>query len=302
MKELRTDEDHKAALARIDDLMKFDVLSGDEKREVELLALAVENYELKHIMQTLAIENAGLVAVKQSQATQIRGLQMALREVDAATKLGVCPACWTSSWAPCEENTPEAVKDPHSETGGWMVCQYCAAMENCLKLDQVRLALQGEVKRMADEILEYGQIHDLQQRRTREADLLWQQAHNRPGIYPDLGDLLTWLLSLVRPVLDDRSTVKKVFAPFTPEQVEALNAWQELGWVHPFTCNGNHHNAAHMAQNGPRRGMLEATANGWLCRACGYTQNWAHDFMADKALHPANPFPESVTNPQPPTA
>lgn len=61
-------------------------------------------------------------------------------------------------------------------------------------------------------------------------------------------------------------------APWTSEQVAALNRYQTLGVMHPFTC--------------PRRGQdehysdnLVATENGWICQFCGYTQNWAHDFM-----------------------
>lgn len=64
-----------------------------------------------------------------------------------------------------------------------------------------------------------------------------------------------------RPVLE---------APWTPEQVQALNDYQNEGWMHPFSCPRGH-------------GNLVATVEGWICRppACDYTQNWAHPFMAD---------------------
>jgi len=39
----------------------------------------------------------------------------------------VCEVCWTSSWAPCEAGTPNAV--PDKDTGGWMVCQHCQVTE-----------------------------------------------------------------------------------------------------------------------------------------------------------------------------
>jgi hypothetical protein len=42
----------------------------------------------------------------------------------------VCDVCWTSSWQPCEENTPNAVKDGN----GWMVCGYCKLEEAYRKL------------------------------------------------------------------------------------------------------------------------------------------------------------------------
>lgn len=62
----------------------------------------------------------------------------------------------------------------------------------------------------------------------------------------------------------------KITAPFSPEQVDALNAWQSAGLVHPFTCGTE-----------TCRTPLIATPLGWECAYCEYTQNWAHDFMAD---------------------
>jgi hypothetical protein len=54
-------------------------------------------------------------------------------------------------------------------------------------------------------------------------------------------------------------------APWTNEQVAALNRWQQSNWVHPFTC---------------RCGKdLVATREGWRCGSCDYTQDWAHDSM-----------------------
>jgi hypothetical protein len=65
-------------------------------------------------------------------------------------------------------------------------------------------------------------------------------------------------------------------APWTDEQVAALNRWQSRGDVHPFTCPGD----------GPGCGdhrELTATANGWVC-ACGrYRQDWAHEMMVETA-------------------
>lgn len=60
-------------------------------------------------------------------------------------------------------------------------------------------------------------------------------------------------------------------APFTPEQVESLNGFQRCGCFHPFTC-------------GKCRNDLIATEQGWVCQnGCDYTQDWAHDFMADNS-------------------
>lgn len=82
-------------------------------------------------------------------------------------------------------------------------------------------------------------------------------------------------------------------APWTPQQVLALNRWQEAGTVHPFTCgSGDRMDFAHVAyanRNGGDFGQLVATARGWICPACSYTQDWAHDFMLEPP--PRSPFP-----------
>jgi len=54
-------------------------------------------------------------------------------------------------------------------------------------------------------------------------------------------------------------------APWTPEQVAALQAGQEGGRFHPYTCS-----------NGC--GPLTATTEGWVCSGCDYRQTWAHSF------------------------
>jgi rubredoxin len=80
------------------------------------------------------------------------------------------------------------------------------------------------------------------------------------------------------PVID------RLEAPFSEEQVAALNTYQRSGRSHPFTCAGTRMDDAHAAykeQHGdPDWGLLVATPEGWLCPVCGYRQTWAHDFMA----------------------
>jgi hypothetical protein len=77
----------------------------------------------------------------------------------------------------------------------------------------------------------------------------------------------------------------QIRAPWTPEQVAALNQFQREGGMHPFTC---------VDQGGPwhaRNVPLEATASGWECPSlhCHYRQDWAHAFMADPNAWP-KPF------------
>jgi hypothetical protein len=66
-------------------------------------------------------------------------------------------------------------------------------------------------------------------------------------------------------------------APWTEEQVAALNAFQQRAPFHPFTCG---YRDDHYAAN---QGILVATTTGWVCpyRGCQYTQDWASPFMMD---------------------
>jgi len=59
-------------------------------------------------------------------------------------------------------------------------------------------------------------------------------------------------------------------APFTPDEVQSLNAFQGSGCFHPFTCG-----------NDSGHPDLVATESGWSCLACDYRQEWAHAFQAD---------------------
>lgn len=71
--------------------------------------------------------------------------------------------------------------------------------------------------------------------------------------------------------------MEKLLPPWTDEQVDALNRYQRKGRMHPFTCGQPQHRISP---------ALVATTQGWICPdpLCGYTQDWAHGFMADPAL------------------
>lgn len=63
-------------------------------------------------------------------------------------------------------------------------------------------------------------------------------------------------------------------APWTSNQIVALNRWQECDHVHPFTCP-RHDNDDEV--------RLVATEKGWRCSKfdCHYEQDWCHDFMLE---------------------
>lgn len=78
-----------------------------------------------------------------------------------------------------------------------------------------------------------------------------------------------------------------VYAPWTEDEVVALNAFQRSGRMHPFTCGGEH----------PLHQTLIAERDGWHCpdEECSYTQDWAHAFMADSLM--LEMLPERPTDP-----
>jgi hypothetical protein len=61
-------------------------------------------------------------------------------------------------------------------------------------------------------------------------------------------------------------------APWSEEQVAALNKYQKDGRMHPFTCPGE------FEQCKAHRELI-ATTNGWVCQCGKYKQNWAHEWM-----------------------
>jgi ribosomal protein S27AE len=90
--------------------------------------------------------------------------------------------------------------------------------------------------------------------------------------------------------------LERIDAPWTDEQVAALNRYQKLDHVHPFTCPHIHTLPCPCTENADRTpdrmchrclgaGMvladraLTATNAGWVCPYCNYTQRWAHAVM-----------------------
>jgi hypothetical protein len=79
---------------------------------------------------------------------------------------------------------------------------------------------------------------------------------------------------------DSSEPMTQVRAPFTPEQVRNLFAYQQAGRFHPFTC-GNRGDGKHY-ENGIDLGGLIPTVRGWVCMYCDYKQDWAHEFMTQE--------------------
>jgi hypothetical protein len=82
-------------------------------------------------------------------------------------------------------------------------------------------------------------------------------------------------------------------APWSDTQVANLNTYQREGRFHPFTCGCDRSDEAHKKyaeEHEEEAGLLVATNEGWHCPVpgCDYTQNWAHEFMAQPL--PPDPF------------
>lgn len=73
---------------------------------------------------------------------------------------------------------------------------------------------------------------------------------------------------------------ERIAPRWSESQVKALNEYQNSGWMHPFTCL-HHNDPSH--HDHP---TLRATADGWVCDACDYTQAWAWTFMAQPRSTP----------------
>ena len=69
-------------------------------------------------------------------------------------------------------------------------------------------------------------------------------------------------------------------APWTDDQVERLNAWQNNVHVHPFTCA--YRGVKPHPWKGHDRGILIATNKGWICEFCDYTQDWAFSIQLEE--------------------
>lgn len=80
-----------------------------------------------------------------------------------------------------------------------------------------------------------------------------------------------------------------IFAPWTDAEVNTLNQWQALAWVHPFKCRWPHR----------RDSKLVAMNDGWHCPRCKFVQLWAHDFQINLETLPSiRMYPQREPGPE----
>lgn len=78
--------------------------------------------------------------------------------------------------------------------------------------------------------------------------------------------------------------MNQIKAPWTDEQVKALNDWQKRPTFHPFTCGAIEPHPVGPPGSETFRYVetnrtLIAFNDGWHCPTCSYTQDWAWDEM-----------------------
>jgi hypothetical protein len=78
-----------------------------------------------------------------------------------------------------------------------------------------------------------------------------------------------------------------IIAPFSANQVEAINKYQDNDFVHPLTCGNNRTDENHT----DGEGILKATKDGLICPFCDYKQNNVPGLVIELAdYHPLAEF------------
>lgn len=72
--------------------------------------------------------------------------------------------------------------------------------------------------------------------------------------------------------------MKKLNIPWTQEMIDDLNAHQNNGMMHPYTCDRSAEccEVNQRPRDYSKDGILIATKDGWVCPCGKYTQDWAH--------------------------
>lgn len=58
----------------------------------------------------------------------------------------------------------------------------------------------AELEALKDEQALHNRLIELQHERVLKADKAWQKAHNKPHTFPDLGELIEWLMGPECPI------------------------------------------------------------------------------------------------------
>jgi hypothetical protein len=108
----------------------------------------------------------------------------------------------------------------------------------------LRVISTSGLAKLEAENTELNQLFDLGHTRTREADKLWQDAHNKPHVYPDLGELIGWLLRRLavaeresKTYFDDYQKLTENFNGMVSERDEARRIATERNDAYELAVN-----------------------------------------------------------------
>lgn len=73
--------------------------------------------------------------------------------------------------------------------------------------------------------------------------------------------------------------MNNIEAPFTQEQVDCINRFQQSSQFHPFTCCGDDIPECQRS-SGENQGILIANTDGLICPCSKYKQDWVTEYMS----------------------
>lgn len=102
-------------------------------------------------------------------------------------------------------------------------------MKTVMKLSSIIESMQADLARVTAELEaakrdrdELQSVFDLGHTRTVEADKLWQDAHGKPEVWPDLGDLVGWLIKRHDDVQAELERVRGELATYKETKHDAI--------------------------------------------------------------------------------
>lgn len=85
------------------------------------------------------------------------------------------------------------------------------------------------------ELQDHRTLLDVQHARTAKADQLWQEAHQRPNVLPDLGSLIDWLLARAQHLEEEIQQLRQMARAAllrTSEEAEVAGKLADANHIH----------------------------------------------------------------------
>jgi DNA repair exonuclease SbcCD ATPase subunit len=175
---------------------------ADARAEIERLALEIENKQ--YTITCASEENQQLKESLAEARAEIERLNKKLRLLLCEEHFEKCERGLFNSENPDDE--PCLICLMNATERGEVMITIPDAMHRPAEAERENLvfftlALNELKKQLAHARAEIEEHHELVRmchNRTMEADKLWQKAHNKPDVWPDLGVLIEWLMNLIK--------------------------------------------------------------------------------------------------------